>query len=90
MVQNNLQNRNRVTDGENSVMIRGGGGGREGQTGIEKDTYYISNKYCSIQYSTGNVTQYSGLGLYRKESKKRLDICIPNSLCCAPETNTTV
>ena len=43
---------------------QGLGGGRD-KLGLTK-TYYVSNKYHSIQYGTGNATQYSGLALYRK------------------------
>ena len=39
-------------------------------------------------YSTGNFTQYSVMAYMGKEAKK-VDICITDSLWCAPETNTT-
>ena len=39
MVQINLQNRNRVTDVEDNLMLKGRGGGR-----VDKGTYYISNR----------------------------------------------
>ena len=45
-----------------------------------------------LQYSTGNSTQYSVTACTRKESKKRVDICIciTDSLCYTAETNTTL
>ena len=45
-----------------------------------------------LLYSTGNSTQYFVMAYMGKESKKRVDkcICITDSLCCTPETNTTL
>ena len=45
-----------------------------------------------LLYSTGNTTQYSVTTYMGKESKKELGICIhiTDSLCCTPETNTTL
>ena len=50
----------------------------------------ITNK--DLLYNTGNSTQYSVMTYMGKESKKRVDICIwiTDSLCCTPETNTTL
>ena len=49
----------------------------------------ISNK--NLWYSTGNSTQYSVMAYMGKESKKvDICICITDSLCCTPETNTTL
>ena len=50
----------------------------------------ITNK--DLLYSTGNSTQYSVMAYMGKESKKRMDICIciTDSLCCTPETNTAL
>ena len=48
----------------------------------------IKNK--DLLYSTGNSTQYSVITYMRKESKKRMNICVTESLCCTPETNTTL
>ena len=45
--------------------------------------------YCIAQ----GLTQYSVMAYMGKESKKkRVDtcICITDSLCCTPETNTTL
>ena len=46
----------------------------------------------NLLYSTGDSTQYSVMTYVRKESKKRVDICIciTGSLCCTPQTNTTL
>ena len=50
-----------------------------------------------VSDSTGNSTQYSVMAYVGKESKKkgkreRVDICVcaTDSLCCTPETNTTL
>ena len=50
----------------------------------------VTNK--DLLYSTGNSTQYSAMTYMRKESKKRVDICIcvTDCLCCTAETNTTL
>ena len=50
----------------------------------------VTNK--DLLYSTGNSTQYSAMTYMRKESKKRVDICIcvTDCLCCTEETNTTL
>ena len=42
--------------------------------------------------SAGNFTQYSVMAYMGKESKKRVNIhlSIIDSLCCTPETNTTL
>ena len=49
----------------------------------------ITNK--DLLYSTGNPTQYPVMAYMGKESK-RVDICICiiDSLCYTPETNTTL
>ena len=44
-------------------------------------------------FSAGNSTQYSVMAYMGKNlKKKRVDICIciTDSLCCTPETNTTL
>ena len=45
-----------------------------------------------LLYSTGNSTQYSVITYMRKKSVKRMNmcICITDSLCYIPETNTTL
>ena len=75
-----------------------GGGGRRGWTNWEIgiDIYtlqyikQITNK--DLLYSTGNSTQYSVMAYMGKDSRKRVNICIciTDSLCCTPETNTTL
>ena len=50
---------------------------------------YVINK--DLLYSTGNPTQYSVTTYMGKEpEKKNSCICITESLCCTPETNTTL
>ena len=48
----------------------------------------ITNK--NLLYSTGNSTQDSTMAYMEKESKKRVDTCITDSLCCTLDTNTTL
>ena len=45
-----------------------------------------------LLYSTRKSTQYSVMAYMGRESKKRVDICIcvTDSLCCTPATNTTL
>ena len=74
---------------------------REGEGGGEKDWEFgisrgkllyiewINSKV--LLYSTGNSTQYSVITYMGKESeKKRIYKYINESLCCTPETNTTL
>ena len=67
------------------------------ETGIDTYTLLyvkrVTNK--NLLYSTGNSIQYSVMAYMGKDSKKkkkRVDICIciTDSLCCTPETNTTL
>ena len=60
-------------------------GGINWEIGIDIYTL-ITNK--NMLYSTGNSTQYPIMTFMGKESKKRVDICITDSFCCTPETNT--
>ena len=91
-------NRNRLTDIENKLMVTKGemwveGGGINQELGMNINIILrirqITNKDL---YVTGNSTQYSVINFKRKESKKRMNICIciTESLCCTPETNTTL
>ena len=45
-----------------------------------------------LLYGIGNSAKYSVITLMRKEFEKRIDtrVCIRESLCCTPETITTV
>ena len=65
------------------------GGGIKQKLGINIHTLLyikqITNK--DLLYSTGNSTQYSVITYMRKESEK---VYITESLCCTPETNTTL
>ena len=50
---------------------------------------WINNKV--LMYSTGNYIQYPMINYSRKEYEKEyVYICITESLCCTPETNTTL
>ena len=70
------------------------GGGINWEIGIGTYTLLyikeITNK--DLLYSSGNSTQYSVMTFMGEESKKRQDICIciTDSLCCTPDTNTTL
>ena len=48
--------------------------------------YKIDNK--DLLFSVGNFTQYTIMGYMGKES--RVGICISDSLCYTPETNTDI
>ena len=69
--------------------------GRRGKSGAwnehKHNTKYKTDNQQGL-YVTGNSTQYSGINFKRKESKKRMNICIciTESLCCTSETNTTL
>ena len=39
-------------------------------------------------YSTGNSIQCSVMAYMGTEPKKRVDICVTNSLCCTAEIHT--
>ena len=73
-----------------------GWGGINWETGIDLYTLLyikqITNK--NLLYSTSNSIQYSVMAYMEKNLKKtkRVDICIyiTDSLCCMPETNTTL
>ena len=60
---------------------------------IETDIYtllYVKQTTSkNLLYSTENSTQYSVMTYMGKESK-RVDRCMTDSLCCTPETNTTL
>ena len=47
---------------------------------------WINNKV--LMYSTGNYIQYPVINHNGKEYKKRMYICITESLCCASEIGT--
>ena len=54
---------------------------------IQTTLHKINNKV--LLYSTGNYIQYLTINYNEKESEKKY-ICITESLCCIPETNTTL
>ena len=71
--------------------VEGGGEGLDWEFGIIRCKLlyieWINNKV--LLYSTGNCTQYLVIIYRGKESGKEY-ICITESLCCTPETNTTL
>ena len=94
---NLFTNRNRLTDIENKLMVTKGemwveGGGINQELGMNINIILnirqITNK--DLLYVTGTSTQYSVINFKRKESKKRMNTCITESLCCIPETDTTL
>ena len=70
---------------------RGDGGRMDWEFGISRCkllyTEWINNKV--LLYSTGNYIQYLIINHNRKEYEKGY-IYITESLCCTPETNTTL
>ena len=54
-------------------------------------TIYKIDTEIDLRYSTGNSTQYSVM-TYMEKNVKRVDICMckTQSLCCTPETKTTL
>ena len=92
-----LQNRNRLTDLENKLMLTSGEGWGEGivrEFGIDMYTLlylkWITNK--DLLYSTGNSAEWYVAAWMGGESGGRMDTCIwiAESLCRAPETITTL
>ena len=72
---------------------KGGGGGINQEFGINTCTLLyikqVNNK--DLLYSTGNYIQYLVITYNGKEYEKvYISICITESLCCTPETNTTL
>ena len=67
-----------------------GGGGMDWEFGVSKLPYiaWISNK--ALLYSAGNYIQYPVINHNGKAYKKRMYICITESLCCTAEINTTL
>ena len=58
MIQTYLQDKNRLTDFENDLMVTGGGSGRTDRF----DMYILYLKYITnkdLLYSTGNSDEYS-------------------------------
>ena len=49
---------------------------------------WINNKV--VLYSTGNCIQYPGINHSGKEYKKKIYMCITESLYCTAEINTTL
>ena len=73
------------------VVKRGGvGEGTEWEAGVSRCKLlyieWINNKV--LLYSTGNYIQYPMINYNGKEYE--IYICITASLCCTPETNTTL
>ena len=91
---NFLQNRNRLTDTENKLMVTKGERVGRDKLGvwdqqIQNTTYKINNKV--LLYSTGNYIQYLVINHNGKEYlKKNVYIAITESLCCTAEISTTL
>ena len=93
-----LQNRSRVTDGENKLNGHqeiSGWLGPNWEIGIDINTLPYTQQAMNknLLYSIENCIQYSVMTCMGKESKiekKRVNIhiCITYSLCHTPETNT--
>ena len=77
-----------------NLWLPKGKGGDKLEHGINKCTLpyikQINNK--DLLQSTGNYIQYLVINYNGKESEKKniMHICITESLCCTPETNTTL
>ena len=54
--------------------------------------YYKIGSNKNLLYSTGNSTECSVMAYMDKnlKKKKRVDICVTDSFCYTPETNTTL
>ena len=50
-------------------------------------TFRKTNK--DLLYNTENSTQNSVM-TYKGKEPKKVDVCVTDSLCCIPETNTTL
>ena len=88
-----LQNRNRLTDIENRVVVtkgEGGGKGMEWEFGVSKcQLLYTEQISKKILLYTGNYIQYPMINHNGKEYEKEcIYICITESLCCTVEINT--
>ena len=75
-----------VTKGE-----RGGGINQEFGINIYTLLYIKQITSKDLLYSTGNYTQYFVITHKGKKSEKvDIYVCITESLCCTPETDTTL
>ena len=76
---NELQNRNRLTDIENRLVVAEG----DGEGGLWTNT----GSYCMAQGTIFNTLQY----VTEKKMKNKVYICIiTESLCCTVEINNIV
>ena len=89
-----LQNRNRLRDFENKLMVtkgdRGWGMGWGVGTGICSPWYIERLAKGDLPYKTGNSTQYSMVISMGKEYEKEWTVCITESLFCTVEIITTL
>ena len=77
-----------VTNVENKLMVTEVGVGINWKSGSTYTHYQLIRTYCTAQGTLFILCN----GLYGKRVLKRVDICIciADSLCCTPETNTTL
>ena len=67
----------------------GEGKGRDKLISRYKLLYIKQTNNKVLLYSTGNYVQYLIINYNGKEYEKE-SVCITESLCCTPETNTTL
>ena len=65
----------------------GSGVGRDWEFGSDMYTLYYNQQGCTAD-STEDAAQCCN-NPNGKSIRKRMDLCITESLCCTPETNTT-
>ena len=87
---NPSRNRNRLIDLEQTLVAKcGGEEGMDGEFGMNRHKLLYTEWINKVLlYSTGNYTQHPIINHNRKEHEK--EIYKTESLCCTPETNTTL
>ena len=89
-----LQNRNRLADFENKLMLpkgKDGVGGINLESGINAAVYKMDKQQWPTVQHREPYSIFCN-NLYEKKIWKRLDICvcITESVCCTSETNTAL
>ena len=87
-----MQNRNRFTDRENKLMATKGESCRESEIRSFELTYthYYVEKNNQSTVQDSNYTQHFIITHKEKNLKKDTLVCINESLCWIPETNSTL